>query len=184
MRRRYIFLVFSILLGFGIIYIGKVVPEKSHLESIEREIEQIKVDSDSTIEYAEDVLDGVVEQKNKLSVLDKKVKDSETTIEEQVIQLEKLLKQSKNYEKMANRNADRARLMKDESIKQKQMAEVARKVTEKKLNEALNVIKQLESDYKELNNRFIEVLRKNELDTVPPIIKEGKISNKKRKEKG
>lgn len=183
MKRHYIFLVLSIILGLGIIYLG-VGPKESEIHTIEQHIEKIKVDNNTTMEYANDVLDGVIEQNNKIHDLDGKVKDSEVTIEEQVIELKKLLKQANEYKKMANENANQALLMKEMSIKQKKMAEVARKVTEEKLIDALNVIEQLKSDKKELNN-IIESLQKIELDTIsiPTIIKEGKVEKSSKKKK-
>tara|TARA_R110002126_G_scaffold240559_1_gene384178 strand:+ start:662 stop:1225 length:564 start_codon:yes stop_codon:yes gene_type:complete len=185
MRRRYIFLVLSIILGFGIIHFGKVGTKDPQIHTIEQNIEQIKIDGDNTMEYAEDVLDGVIEQKNKISDLDGKVKDSKVTIEGQVIELERLLKQANLYKKMADENADQARLIKDVSLKQKQMAEVAQKVTEEKLNKALYTIKQLESDYKELNSKFIMTLQKIKVDTIPQptIIKDGNRGRKNSKKK-
>ena len=185
MKKRYIFLVFSIILGIGIIYVGKVVPKDSQIQTIEYDIEQIKIESNNTLEYAEDVLDGVIEQKNLISDLDGKVKDSELTIEEQVKELEDLLEKANLYKKMANENADRANLMKLVSNEQKQKAEVARKETEMKLNEALDVIEQMKIDYKKLNDKFIESLQKIERDTISPptVIKEGKKEKNSKKKK-
>ena len=186
MKKRYIFLVFSIILGIGIVYLGKVEPKESQIQTIENDIKQIKMESDNTLEYAENVLDGVIEQKNLISDLDGKVKNSELTIEDQVLQLEELLKKANDYKKMANENAKQAKLMEMESNEQKQKAEIARKETEMKLNEALEIIEQMKIDYKELNDKFIESLQKIETDTIPTptVIKEGKkVKNSKKKKK-
>jgi hypothetical protein len=185
MRKRYIFLVFSIILGIGIVYVGKVEPKESQIQTIEHDIEQIKIESNNTLEYAENVLDGVIEQKNKISDLGIKVKDNELTIEEQVKELKDLLEKANLYKKMANENANQAKLMEMKSNEQKQKAEIARKETEMKLNEALDVIEQMEIDYKKLNDKFIEKLQKIEMDTIlpPTVIKESKKEKKNSKKK-
>lgn len=150
---------FCILLTLTLTFKSESVDGK--YEETQMEIEEMESEKDSLFILADEVLDVVAHEQELndsiLHNLDEKVKNSEMTIEQQVVQLKKLLKDAEEANEFALEQRDIAEKMEKMSILQKQQAEMARMESEKRYHELLEENKNLLEEVdklKKLTNGF------------------------------
>jgi len=179
MKKRYIFLIVSLVLVISITYLLKDDYQSTFIEETQKEIDVMQEKQDSIFLFADDVLDNVMEQKKedstKMSDLDEMVKKKQIKIEDQVVQLKKLVNESNKIKKIAEEERNKAMEMEKMANLQKMEAE---KVKEKlmfsleelqkengllKKNEAghLKTIKELEEKVSYLREKIVFLTSKD-----------------------
>ena len=132
MKKRYIFLIVSLVLVISITYFLKDDYQSAFIEKTQEEIKDMHQRQDSIFIFADDVLNEAFDRKKedetKISILDEMVKKKQIKIEDQVIQLKKLVNESNKIKKIAEEERNKAIEMEKMANLQKMEAE---KVKEK-----------------------------------------------------
>jgi hypothetical protein len=156
MKKRYIFLIFTLSVGAAIVFFGKTDRYNPEIDKLEQDIEDIRHEGDSTIDLAEDVINNFVEQKKlnseKIESFENLVEEQDMTIEEQLVKLRKALKEANEFKQMAEDQSKLAREMKEMAQKQKEMAELAKMEAQEQLNMVLLENKRLKEKLDSLLN--------------------------------
>jgi hypothetical protein len=156
MKKRYIFLIFTLSVGAAIVFFGKTDRYNPEIDKLEQDIEDIRHAGDSTIDLAEDVINNFVEQKKlnseKIESFENLVEEQDMTIEEQLVKLRKALKEANEFKQMAEDQSKLAREMKEMAQKQKEMAELAKMEAQEQLNMVLLENKRLKEKLDSLLN--------------------------------
>lgn len=166
MRKRYLFLGICILFGLFVVYFGSV-DDHIHNEEFDQEIDDIRIEGNQTIEYAEEVLEVIMEQKvidtERIESLDEMVYSKELTIEDKMKEVNRLLIQVNKFKEMVEDNAVMAKKKKLISIDQQML-------DQKRLNDVLmenmsltKQIKLLQQMIKDITPLSDEVV----IDTIP-----------------
>jgi len=132
MKKRYIFLIVSLVSVASITYLLKKDLDNEFIRQTEKEINSMHKERDSVFLFADEVLEGVTEQKKvdslKLTDLDEKVKNKQMTIEQQVSELKGLVKKANDLKELAEEERNKA-ITVERMAKQQQMeAEKARHI--------------------------------------------------------
>jgi hypothetical protein len=156
MKKRYIFLIFTLSVGAAIVFFGKTDRYNPEIDKLEQDIEDIRHEGDSTIDLAEDVINNFVEQKKlnseKIESFENLVEEQDMTIEEQLVKLRKALKEANEFKQMAEDQSKLALEMKEMAQKQKEMAELAKMEAQEQLNMVLLENKRLKEKLDSLLN--------------------------------
>ena len=132
MKKRYIFLIVSLVLVVSITYLLKDDYQSTFIEKTQEEIKDMHQRQDSIFIFADDVLNEAFDRKKedetKISILDEMVKKKQIKIEDQVVQLKKLVNESNKIKKIAEEERNKAMEMEKMANLQKMEAE---KVKEK-----------------------------------------------------
>jgi hypothetical protein len=132
MKKRYIFLIVSLVLVISITYLLKDDYQSTFIEKTQEEIKDMHQRQDSIFIFADDVLNEAFDRKKedetKISILDEMVKKKQIKIEDQVTQLKKLVNESNEMKKLAEEERNKAMEMEKMANLQKMEAE---KVKEK-----------------------------------------------------
>ena len=132
MKKRYIFLIVSLVLVISITYLLKDDYQSTFIEKTQEEIKDMHQRQDSIFIFADDVLNEAFDRKKedetKISILDEMVKKKQIKIEDQVVQLKKLVNESNKIKKIAEEERNKAMEMEKMANLQKMEAE---KVKEK-----------------------------------------------------
>jgi len=179
MKKRYIFLIVSLVLVISITYLLKDDYQSTFIEKTQEEIKDMHQRQDSIFIFADDVLNEAFDRKKedetKISILDEMVKKKQIKIEDQVVQLKKLVNESNKIKKIAEEERNKAMEMEKMANLQKMEAE---KVKEKlmfsleelqkengllKKNEAghLKTIKELEEKVSYLREKIVFLTSKD-----------------------
>lgn len=112
MKKRYIFLIVSLVLVTSITYLLKDDYQSTFIEKTQEEIKDMHQRQDSIFIFADDVLNEAFDRKKedetKISILDEMVKKKQIKIEDQVIQLKKLVNESNEMKKLAEEERNKA----------------------------------------------------------------------------
>jgi hypothetical protein len=132
MKKRYIFLIVSLISVVLLTYLLKEDYETTFITETKKEIDSMHEERDSVFSFADEVLESVTEQKKvdslKLDNLDNMVKNKQMTIEQQVAELKSLVKKSNDLKELAEEERNKA-IMVEQVAKQQQMeAEKARHI--------------------------------------------------------
>ena len=104
MRKRYLFLGICVLFGLFVVYFSRV-DDHVYIEEFDQEIDDIRIEGNQTIEYAEEVLEVIMEQKvittERIESLDEMVYSKELTIEDKMKEVNRLLIQANKFKEMA-----------------------------------------------------------------------------------
>ena len=180
MRKRYLFLGICVLFGLFVVYFGRV-DDHVYIEEFDQEIDDIRIEGNQTIEYAEEVLEVIMEQKvittERIESLDEMVYSKELTIEDKMKEVNRLLIQANKFKEMAEDNADMAKKKEIMSI-EKQM------VDQKRLNDVLMENKSLVKQIKLLQQIIKDITPLSDevvTDTIPTT--EGKKDKKRGRKK-
>ena len=132
MKKRYIFLIVSLVSVTSITYLLKDDYQSTFIEKTQEEIKDMHQRQDSIFIFADDVLNEAFDRKKedetKISILDEMVKKKQIKIEDQVVQLKKLVNESNKIKKIAEEERNKAMEMEKMANLQKMEAE---KVKEK-----------------------------------------------------
>ena len=132
MKKRYIFLIVSLVSVISITYLLKDDYQSTFIEETQKEIDVMQEKQDSIFLFADDVLNEAFDRKKedetKISILDEMVKKKQIKIEDQVTQLKKLVNESNEMKKLAEEERNKAMEMEKMANLQKMEAE---KVKEK-----------------------------------------------------
>jgi hypothetical protein len=132
MKKRYIFLIVSLVSVTSITYLLKDDYQSTFIEKTQEEIKDMHQRQDSIFIFADDVLNEAFDRKKedetKISILDEMVKKKQIKIEDQVTQLKKLVNESNEMKKLAEEERNKAMEMEKMANLQKMEAE---KVKEK-----------------------------------------------------
>lgn len=166
MKRRYIFLIVSLVLVISITYLLKDDYQSTFIKETQKEIDVMHEKQDSIFIFADDVLDNVMEQKKedstKMSDLDEMVKKKQIKIEDQVVQLKKLVNESNKMKELAEEEKNKA-------IEMKKMSDLQKIESEKNREKLMSLIKE-----KEKENGFLKKKEIGYLETIKEM--EEKIS--------
>jgi DNA repair exonuclease SbcCD ATPase subunit len=152
MKKRYIFLIVSLVSVASITYLLKKDLDNEFIRQTEKEINSMHEERDSVFLFADEVLEGVTEQKKvdslKLTDLDEKVKNKQITIEQQVSELKELVKKANDLKELAEEEKNKA-ITVERMAKQQQMeAEKARHIMMTHMDSLQVVTKGLMSEIK------------------------------------
>lgn len=152
MKKRYIFLIVSLVSVVSITYLLKKDLDNEFIRQTEKEINSMHEERDSVFLFADEVLEGVTEQKKvdslKLTDLDEKVKNKQMTIEQQVSELKGLVKKANDLKELAEEERNKA-ITVERMAKQQQMeAEKARHIMMTHMDSLQVVTKDLMSEIK------------------------------------
>lgn len=157
MRKRYIFLMVSLISIILITYFMKSDYDNKFIDEVREEITVMHTERDSVFLIAEEVINDVSERKKndsmRLGELDYLVKDNQTTIEQQNRELNKMVLKSNELKKLAEEEKEKALEMKELSELQKIKAEKAK-------IESLRVFNELNEKYILLKKENIEYQKK------------------------
>lgn len=128
MKKRYIFLIVSLLvIGSITYYLDSQKKENQFIVETERELDSLNKEKNNTFHLADEVLNHFDEQKKKdeekLSNLDDMVKNKQITIQQQVVELKALVEESNKMREWAETERERAIMVELEAKKQKMIAE-------------------------------------------------------------
>lgn len=128
MKKRYIFLIVSLLvIGSITYYLDSQKKENQFIVETERELDSLNKEKNNTFHLADEVLTHFDEQKKKdeekLSNLDDMVKNKQITIQQQVVELKALVEESNKMREWAETERERAIMVELEAKKQKMIAE-------------------------------------------------------------
>jgi hypothetical protein len=195
MKKRYIFLTISLVSVIILTYLLKNDYENTFIVETKKEIGVMQEKQDSIFLFADDVLDNVMEQKKedstKMSDLDEMVKKKQIKIEDQVVQLKKLVKESNKMKELAEEEKNKA-------IEMKKMADLQKIESEKnreKLNSLINEIEKENGLLKKKEIGYLETIKemeekisflRNKIDSLTGKgkIKDTENEDKKKKRRG
>jgi len=157
MKRNYIFLSISLFLIITAAYILSTDAKNEFILKTESGIEEMSQIKDSTFILAEEIVKDVNNQKRKdstkMNSLDSMVRKKQNTIEQQVVELKMLLKESNEMKELAEVSRTRSMEMENMSKKQKMIAERERQLVLSELDSVLQV-----------NRNLNEIIEKNSLE--------------------
>jgi hypothetical protein len=188
-----IFSAFCLLLTLVVIIRSNQHMYEHDYEDAQSNIDSMKIEKDSLFQLADDVLDIVFHEKEMkdsiVSNLDYQVKNSEITIEQQVRQLKELLRESNESNEFALEQKDIAIQVQRMAQLEKEKAEMARMISQKKYQELLKenmMLLEEIKNFKELTEKVvldnIEISDTLSVDDID-IKKDKKKKNKKKKNK-
>ncbi len=191
--KKYFYIIFSIFIA-AIIIITLREDRNKKLHETCVSVNELSNQSDSLFNLADEVLEVVSKEKEMndsvVNSLDDKVKNKEITIEEQIKELKRLVKQSNDARLFAIEQSELATEMERQSILQKQLAEEARlqseikykKLLEEnfKLQETIDILNKKIEDLANLLNKKADIIVDIESDTIPSF---DNVDDKKKKKK-
>ena len=191
--KKYLYIIFSIFIATIIIVTLREDYSKNKLSEAHDELTN---QTDSLFNLADEVLDVVIQEKEMndsiVSNLDDKVKNKEITIEQQIKELKRLVKESNDAKIYAIEQSDLAKEMEMQSILQKELAEESRMQSEirykellrenSKLQETIDMLNKKIEDLANLLNRKANIVIDTESDTIPSF-DDMDINDKKKKKK-
>jgi hypothetical protein len=164
-----IFIGFCISATIVTMFRGSYYETNYFVEETKNEIEEMSIQKDSLFQFADDVLDVVINKKvvndSIVSNLDEQVRNKEMTIEQQVYQLKNLLDEAEDAKDFALEQQELAEEMKMMSVLQKEKSEIARMESHKQYKLLLEVNKSLLEENKSLLSK-IKKLKKLKTDSV------------------
>lgn len=198
MKINYIFLSISLFLIITVAYILSTDAKNEFILKTESGIEEMSQIKDSTFILAEEIVKDVNNQKRedstKMNSLDSMVIKKQNTIEQQVIELKILLKESNDMKELAEVSRIRSLEMESISKKQKMIAERERQKVLSELDSVLKTNKYLneiiEKNLLEIKYLTEETTKLNELINTltsknkKPNYSEEPDSDNKKKKKG
>ena len=153
-------------------------------EKAQNDIKEMVSQKDSLFELADEVLDVVIQEKKDndsiFSDLGDQVRNGEMTIEQQLRQVRRLLKDAEESNKFALEQKDIAEEMQKMSILQKEQSELARMKSEKRYHLLMEENKILSQEIERLN-QIIDSLEKSDTLLIDKI--KDKKNKKNRRDK-
>lgn len=182
----------------SVAYFLSVKSENEFIVETKKDLEELSSVKDSTFILAEEVLKDVSEQKKvdstKMVGLDEMVKKKQITIQQQVIELKKLVTESNKMKELAEREREKAIIFEMESNQQKMLAEEKRMEMKMALDSlildnkrVLNLNKKLTREVGLLKNEISKLEKFISENVKKAYIEEGELNeelNKKKKRKG
>lgn len=188
MKKRYIFLLVSLVSVISVTYLMKKDYNNIFIEETKEEISVMHNERDSVFSFAEEVLSDVSERKKndsvKIDKLDDLVKNKQITIEQQVTELNKLVTKSNELKELAEKEKEKALEMEKLSNLQKIEAEKNKLESLKlleELNKKYNLLVEENNGLKDIINSLKEEnFRLNNLNDSLSLMKNKRISKKNR----
>lgn len=190
MKKRYIFLIVSLVSVILLTFLLKNDYENTFIVETQKEIDVMQEKQDSTFLFADEVLYDVMEQKKedstKMSTLDDMVKKKQIKIEDQVVQLKKLIKESNKMRELAEEEKNKA-------IEMEKMVNLQKIESEKTIEKLMSSLEEIEIENGLLKKKeigYVETIKEMEekisflrkkIDSLTSKDKNDNTENKKKK---
>lgn len=190
MKKRYIFLIVSLVSVILLTFLLKNDYENTFIVETQKEIDVMQEKQDSTFIFADEVLYNVMEQKKedstKMSTLDDMVKKKQIKIEDQVVQLKKLIKESNKMRELAEEEKNKA-------IEMEKMVNLQKIESEKTIEKLMSSLEEIEIENGLLKKKeigYVETIKEMEqkisflrkkIDSLTSKDKNDNTENKKKK---